>query len=63
MLGMNCRDNMTLPQIGDLTAGPFVANGAEVAIYDMYRDRLDDQGAELADSWWATCRAATSRRS
>jgi ABC-type sugar transport system ATPase subunit len=40
VLGMNCRDNITLPQIGDLTAGPFVANGAEVAIYDMYRDRL-----------------------
>ncbi len=41
VLGMNCRDNMTLPQIDDLTAGPFLANGAEVAIYDMYRDRLD----------------------
>lgn len=40
VLGMNCRDNITLPQIDDLTAGPFVANGAEVAIYDMYRDRL-----------------------
>jgi ABC-type sugar transport system ATPase subunit len=31
---------MTLPQIDDLTAGPFVSNGAEIAIYDMYRDRL-----------------------
>jgi ABC-type sugar transport system ATPase subunit len=40
VLGMNCRDNMTLPQIDDLTAGPFVSNGAEIAIYDMYRDRL-----------------------
>jgi len=40
VLGMNCRDNITLPQINDLTAGPFVANGAEIAIYDMYRDRL-----------------------
>ena len=40
VLGMNCRDNMTLPQVGDLTAGPFVANGAEIAIYDQYRDRL-----------------------
>jgi ABC-type sugar transport system ATPase subunit len=24
VLGMNCRDNMTLPQVDDLTAGPFV---------------------------------------
>jgi ABC-type sugar transport system ATPase subunit len=29
VLGMNCRDNMTLPQVDDLTAGPFVAEGAE----------------------------------
>jgi ribose transport system ATP-binding protein len=41
VLGMNCRDNMTLPQVEDLTAGPFVSNGAEIAIYDQYRDRLD----------------------
>ena len=41
VLGMNCRDNMTLPQIGDLTAGPFVANGAEIAIFDQYRDKLE----------------------
>ena len=41
VLGMNCRDNMTLPQVDDLTAGPFVSNGAEIAIYDQYRDRLD----------------------
>jgi ribose transport system ATP-binding protein len=41
VLGMNCRDNMTLPQVGDLTSGPFVAEGAEVAIFDQYRDRLD----------------------
>ena len=41
ILGMNCRDNMTLPQVGDLTAGPFVAEGAEVSIFDQYRDRLD----------------------
>ncbi len=41
VLGMNCRDNMTLPQIGDLTAGPFVAEGAEIAIFDQYRDKLD----------------------
>ncbi|SEN69283.1 sugar ABC transporter ATP-binding protein [Palleronia pelagia] len=41
VLGMNCRDNMTLPQVDDLTAGPFVAEGAEVAIFDQYRDQLD----------------------
>jgi len=41
VLGMSCRDNMTLPQIGDLTTGPFVSNGAEISIYDQYRDRLD----------------------
>ncbi|CAN0011028.1 unnamed protein product, partial [Chrysoparadoxa australica] len=41
ILGMNCRDNMTLPQVDDLKAGPFVAEGAEVSIFDHYRDRLD----------------------
>jgi ribose transport system ATP-binding protein len=41
VLGMNCRDNMTLPQVDDLKAGPFVADGAEIAIFDQYRDRLD----------------------
>ncbi|TYC64275.1 sugar ABC transporter ATP-binding protein [Rhodobacterales bacterium] len=41
VLGMNCRDNMTLPQVGDLKAGPFVAEGAEIAIFDQYRDKLD----------------------
>ncbi|MBG6207922.1 ribose transport system ATP-binding protein [Labrenzia sp. EL_126] len=41
VLGMNCRDNMTLPQVNDLKAGPFVAEGAEIAIFDQYRDRLD----------------------
>ncbi|MEX5728666.1 ABC-type sugar transport system ATPase subunit [Rhodovulum iodosum] len=41
VLGMNCRDNMTLPQVDDLKAGPFVAEGAEIAIFDLYRDRLD----------------------
>ncbi|WP_306119407.1 MULTISPECIES: sugar ABC transporter ATP-binding protein [unclassified Roseitalea] len=47
VLSMNCRDNMTLPQIDDLTAGPFVSNGGEIAIYDMYRDQLDIK----APSW------------
>ena len=41
VLGMNCRNNMTLPQVDDLTAGPFMAEGSEVAIFDQYRDRLD----------------------
>ncbi len=41
VLEMNCRDNMTLPQVDDLKAGPFVAEGAEVAIFDQYRDQLD----------------------
>ncbi|QBK31936.1 sugar ABC transporter ATP-binding protein [Roseitalea porphyridii] len=41
VLGMNCRDNMTLPQVEDLTAGPFVSDGAEIAIFDLYRDKLD----------------------
>ncbi|WP_102225296.1 sugar ABC transporter ATP-binding protein [Acidimangrovimonas sediminis] len=40
VLGMNCRDNITLPQVGDLTSGPFVSDGAEVAIFDQYRDLL-----------------------
>jgi ABC-type sugar transport system ATPase subunit len=40
VLGMNCRDNMTLPQVDDLTAGPFVSDGAEIAIFDQYRDKL-----------------------
>lgn len=40
VLGMNCRDNMTLPQVGDLTSGPFVSDGAEIAIFDQYRDAL-----------------------
>lgn len=62
VLGMNCRDNMTLPQIDDLTAGPFVANGAEVAIFDQYRDKLDIR-TPAGGSRQATCRAAISRRS
>ena len=40
VLGMTCRDNITLPQVDDLTAGPFVSDGAEISIYDQYRDRL-----------------------
>ena len=47
VIGMNCRDNITLPQIDDMTAGPVVSNGAEIAIYEQYRDRLDIK----APSW------------
>jgi hypothetical protein len=62
VLGMNCRDNITLPQVDDLKAGPFVSDGAEISIYDQYRDRCRSRrpaGARPS----ATCRAATSRRS
>ena len=41
VLGMNCRDNMTLPQVDVLKAGPFVSGGQEIAIFDKYRDKLD----------------------
>jgi ABC-type sugar transport system ATPase subunit len=41
VLGMNCRDNMTLPQVDNLKSGPFVAQSAENAIFDKYKDRLD----------------------
>ncbi|MCB5200603.1 sugar ABC transporter ATP-binding protein [Loktanella sp. TSTF-M6] len=41
VLGMNCRDNMTLPQVGNLSSGPFVAPGAETAIFDKYKEKLD----------------------
>ncbi|MGR3804203.1 sugar ABC transporter ATP-binding protein [Marinibacterium profundimaris] len=41
VLGMNCRDNMTLPQVDRLASGPFVAEGEEIKIFDKYRDQLD----------------------
>ena len=41
VLGMNCRDNMTLPQVGDLSSGPFVAPEAETEIFDKYKEKLD----------------------
>ncbi|KAA9010233.1 sugar ABC transporter ATP-binding protein [Histidinibacterium aquaticum] len=41
VLGMNCRDNMTLPQVGELSSGPFTAEGAEIAIFEKYREKLD----------------------
>jgi ABC-type sugar transport system ATPase subunit len=40
VLGMNCRDNMTLPQIGEL-GGAFVSHSAELAIFDKYKAALD----------------------
>lgn len=40
VLQMNCRDNMTLPQVQDLTSGPFMLQRAELQIFDQYRDRL-----------------------
>lgn len=41
VLGMNCRDNMTLPQVQDLRNGPFVDTGAEADIFDTYYKSLD----------------------
>lgn len=41
VLGMNCRDNMTLPQVNDLATGPFVNEGAEIEIFDHNREKLD----------------------
>lgn len=41
VLGMNCRDNMTLPQVNNLTAGPFVSESASMVIFDKYREKLD----------------------
>ncbi|MGY6695655.1 MAG: hypothetical protein ACXIUW_06470 [Roseinatronobacter sp.] len=40
VLQMNCRDNMTLPQVQDLTSGPFMLQRAELQIFDQYRDLL-----------------------
>jgi len=41
VLGMSCRDNMTLPQVGALTRGPFVDGSKEMAIFDTYHDKLE----------------------
>ena len=41
VLGMNCRDNMTLPQVDQLTSGLFVDQSAEIKIFDKYKDSLD----------------------
>ncbi len=40
VLGMNCRDNITLPQIDALRRGPFLSPAAELDIYDSYQKRL-----------------------
>ncbi|AGI71598.1 sugar ABC transporter ATP-binding protein [Octadecabacter arcticus 238] len=41
VLGMNCRDNMTLPQVGHLTNGPFVSSAKEAAIFNIYNEKLE----------------------
>ncbi|MBV0911837.1 sugar ABC transporter ATP-binding protein [Anianabacter salinae] len=41
VLGMNCRDNMTLPQVDDMTSSVFVSERAELSIFDHYKDKLD----------------------
>lgn len=41
VLGMNCRDNMTLSQIGSLCSGPFVSANAENQIFDKYHEKLE----------------------
>ncbi len=40
VLGMNCKDNMTLPQVSQLTKGPFVNAADEGAIYKKYHEAL-----------------------
>ena len=41
VLGMNCRDNMTLPQVDRMRSGPFITQGTEIEIFDKYKDQLD----------------------
>jgi ribose transport system ATP-binding protein len=41
VLGMNCRDNMTLPQIDDLTVGALTAPAAEQDIFQKYKEKLE----------------------
>ncbi|AVX03517.1 spermidine/putrescine import ATP-binding protein PotA [Maritalea myrionectae] len=41
VLGMNCRDNMTLPQIDDLTVSGLTAPQSEQEIFKKYRDQLE----------------------
>ncbi|SLN34053.1 Ribose import ATP-binding protein RbsA [Roseivivax jejudonensis] len=41
VLGMNCRDNMTLPQVSDLASGMLTAEGAETDIFARYHESLD----------------------
>lgn len=40
VLTMNCRDNMTLPQVDGMAAGPFVNERAEAELFETYRERL-----------------------
>ena len=48
VLGMNCRDNMTLPQVGDLTAGPFVAEWCRDCDFRSVPRQAGYQDARLA---------------
>jgi ribose transport system ATP-binding protein len=63
VLGMNCRDNMTLPQVDDLKAGPFVAEGRRDRDLRPVPRPAGHPHARAGSSLSATCRAATSRRS
>jgi ABC-type sugar transport system ATPase subunit len=40
VLGMNCRDNITLPRIDNLTRAGFLNAAAELEVYDKYAERL-----------------------
>jgi ABC-type sugar transport system ATPase subunit len=40
VLGMNCRDNITLPRIDNLTRAGFLDASAELEVYDKYAERL-----------------------
>jgi ribose transport system ATP-binding protein len=41
VLGMNCRDNMTLPQIDELTVSGLTAPNSEQSIFKKYKDKLE----------------------
>lgn len=41
VLGMNCRDNMTLPQIDELTVSGLTAPNSEQNIFKKYKDKLE----------------------
>ncbi|MEQ8965244.1 MAG: sugar ABC transporter ATP-binding protein [Azospirillaceae bacterium] len=41
VLSMNCRDNMTLAQLADVSRGGWLDQGRELAIFERYRERLE----------------------